>query len=580
MSNFSCIKVFTYEVLVNKSYLSLYSFKKFKKESQKTNNPIKSKEFSFFSKTNKNYLFSKNILVNNNSTKYPFFLKNIPDAITNSLQEQSLTEFEGNTNIESLSSTSTNSRNTLLVNKLLLLYEEYYTYSARKNIDTFISKKPNNLYSRLKSNIYNEFPKLLLDSTQIMIKYLNNKIEITGPTRKIFNNLNDDDEIIIKINYNNDNAKIIVMGDQHGSFHSFFRIIIRLMLDGIISENYKLHPDYKIIFLGDIIDRGNYGVEIMYIILKLFTANNNENELNVILNRGNHEEFNTFKRYGFLKEFKRKIFNYSNNNKKKENKINSLLNFYKYCSSAIILTQNDTKYWLCHGGFPLTLTPSSGEILNLNNGNNVYINNNMQLGEKGEKVSEIRWNDFTNRKKYSNSPRGQHIYNIGTNILNSFLQTYHINFIIRGHTDNENNAMILRRGSIKNIQWHYINKKSNKKLLGKSNLIKYSRLNKSTKEIATIYPQNFNTDIKDKKGELDVPLYPVLTISNCCDIDRDLYNDSYIIIEKEVEEIEEVEEVEEVEEESISAFAVFSRFISICTVNTSNIASSPSPLSQ
>ena len=302
------------------------------------------------------------------------------------------------------------------------------------------------------------------------------------------------------------------MGDQHGSFHSFFRLIIRLIINGIMDENYKLVDNYKIIFLGDILDRGNYGLEIMYIILKLIIVNNNEDKLNVIINRGNHEEENTFMRYGFYLEIFKKINNF-------DKIINKFILFFKYCPSAIILDHNNIKYWLCHGGFyhNIDIMPD------FNDNNTIYI-------IKEGKTSEIRWNDFTNNENDSNSTRGYNIYNIGTTTLYNFLNKYNINFIIRGHSDSESNAMLLtnknkiNQNKLNNSIWYYINDKKHIKLLpSKSDLISYSSKNKKTEnEIAIINPINFNSEKE---------LYPILTISNNCDIERNLYNDSYVVIE-------------------------------------------------
>ena len=226
--------------------------------------------------------------------------------------------------------------------------------------------------------------------------------------------------------------------------------------------------------------------------------------------------------------------------KKKINLKTKFAIFYKYCPSAIILTQNNIKYWLCHGGFSINYKRLQKTTLDFNNSNNVYINNRMKYGLSGEKISEIRWNDFISEDKSSDSERGKHIYNIGKNELAKFLKEYNINFIIRGHTDNENNAMVLMNTLKEKItpskDWYHINRRKNISDLDRSsNLITYLNLhenNRSIKnidEIATIHPMNFIIDETTKK--IKTELCPVLTISNCCDISRELYNDSYVIIE-------------------------------------------------
>jgi len=492
----SIIKVFIYQIRVNNGY-NKYSFKKIKKVNNSAPE-IKSKEF------------------NKNNDKYLLYTENIIEDIKQNTDK----------NI---------SQNILKDdNEILLLYEEYYTFSARlrynKNFTNNTSK--NNLFIRLKTTIYNNIINLLEESKKIMINYIKNNSNIID---KIIDKITDDNNIVLRFK-EKESSKIIVMGDQHGSFHSFFRIIIRLKIMNIIDNNYKLDNNYKIIFLGDILDRGLFAIEILYIIFKLIIANNNENELKIILNRGNHEEYNTYRRYGFENEFFKITLKNKENKQYDEylkNINNNFKDFFKYCSSAIILEHNNINYWLCHGGFPDDL--KSLDIIENNPKNLIYIINNVI--NKNYETSEIRWNDFINTPNNIYGARGPNTYFIGTESLNLFKEKLNINFIIRGHTDNISNAMLLSKINInidKDDYWFHINdtnyiehiKEINKeKDLDK--LITYNTLKLSKKadnEIAIINSSNFN-DI-DKNI-----LYPVLTISNNCDNDRNLYNDSYVIIE-------------------------------------------------
>ena len=239
MINSSCIKVFTYEVLINNDTFpeGIYSFGKFRETSEKTNKPIQSKEFRLENRKT-DFLFSKNIL------------ENINNENNNESETTTTIESESNNSLNnSVNNITSNLKNKLfdgvlrklqtppeimrklpISGELLLLYEEYYTYLGRQKLTNFKNLTNNNLYSRLKEKIYNNLPKLLLDSIQIMESYLRNNfiknIDNTHNTKKqIFESLHYDDEIIIKINAS-DNSKIIVMGDQHGSFHSFFELLL------------------------------------------------------------------------------------------------------------------------------------------------------------------------------------------------------------------------------------------------------------------------------------------------------------------------------------------------------------------
>ena len=73
----------------------------------------------------------------------------------------------------------------------------------------------------------------------------------------------------------------------------------RKILDGFKLRDAKHH----LIFLGDFCDRGAYGVEVLYTLLRLKAANARQ----VHLARGNHEDFNIVSRYGFLGELRYKF---------------------------------------------------------------------------------------------------------------------------------------------------------------------------------------------------------------------------------------------------------------------------------
>ena len=266
--------------------------------------------------------------------------------------------------------------------------------------------------------------------------------------------------------------------------------------------------------------------------------NNTEQNLNVILIRGNHEESDTSERYGFYNECLKK-FN-------KDNTYNNFIDFFKYCPSAIILNHLDTRYWLCHGGFSIHFEKDYSKLKTIYNEKSTEI----ILIENKNINSSIRWADFTGNNNSSGSRRGAiKVYDIGNNDLKNFLSFLHIDFIIRGHNDNNSNAMLLKN-KIDNKQFFYINEKKNIKEYiskinknNKNNIIKYNTifknnneiLPKSNRELAIIYPKKFNKN--DIKITNNLKLFPVLTISNNSDRDRSLYPDSYIIIENSINKL-------------------------------------------
>lgn len=409
-----------------------------------------------------------------------------------------------------------------------ILYDIYLNYASRTKM-TEINKNKNfkNYYQKLNNN----FDSLLIENREILKTYFDNKKIIDNidcyedKTKKTKNDL----PIIYNIKTN---KNVIIIGDIHGSFHSFFRIFLRLLKQKIINNDLTLN-NYKLIFLGDVFDRGEFAYECLILIFILMKVNNSENELNVILNRGNHEDYNIAKFYGFHKELIQKYYN--NQNVYVNKKIyNELFNFIEtYLSWAIILTHNDTKYWLCHGGFPFDkdLVPIDF--------NKYYEYDIFKLKHPN---SHISWNDFHNQSKtIINTPRraeGKYMLIIGTNDLKKFLYMNKIDFIIRGHQDNNCNDHLLMK--------YY--KDLNNSILPLTFLISYQLIKDYQKLIACKYntpPEESNKELKKSNGSFmtinpkskkfkeenkDLTIYPVLTISTNSDLDRILFHDSFVVL--------------------------------------------------
>ncbi|MEM7386008.1 MAG: metallophosphoesterase family protein, partial [Verrucomicrobiota bacterium] len=95
---------------------------------------------------------------------------------------------------------------------------------------------------------------------------------------------------------------VLFHGDLHGDIHTLItelRFLQEAYLDG-----FKLKvPDTRIIFLGDYVDRGNYGVEVIYTLLRLHRANPGR----AVLVRGNHETKGRNKGHEFNREWEVKF---------------------------------------------------------------------------------------------------------------------------------------------------------------------------------------------------------------------------------------------------------------------------------
>lgn len=94
-------------------------------------------------------------------------------------------------------------------------------------------------------------------------------------------------------------ANVLFFGDLHGNIHSLLRTLHHFKKLNIIDDSFHLiDPNTYLIFLGDYVDRGEYGIEVIYTLMRLRMAN----PRNVLLIRGNHEDMRLNQQYGFADE--------------------------------------------------------------------------------------------------------------------------------------------------------------------------------------------------------------------------------------------------------------------------------------
>jgi hypothetical protein len=93
-------------------------------------------------------------------------------------------------------------------------------------------------------------------------------------------------------------SEVFFHADFHGDVRSLVEDLSWLNSHGYLKGYSIPRTNFYMIFLGDYTDRGAYGIEVLYTLLRLKTANPNQ----VFLNRGNHEDVAIQSRYGFLYE--------------------------------------------------------------------------------------------------------------------------------------------------------------------------------------------------------------------------------------------------------------------------------------
>ncbi|MFC1841964.1 zinc finger MYND domain-containing protein [Candidatus Dependentiae bacterium] len=145
------------------------------------------------------------------------------------------------------------------------------------------------------------------------------------------------------------NSQISMVVDIHGDGHSLIKYLKDLATKGYLDSenpfkiNKKEHPNFYLAFLGDYVDRGIYGLEVLYMIMRLKI----ENPDRVILTRGNHESKPT-KSQEFFRELEKKSLC-------DDGMLDVLAKVYNLLPCAVYAgvknAQNITNYsLLCHAG--------------------------------------------------------------------------------------------------------------------------------------------------------------------------------------------------------------------------------------
>jgi len=197
-------------------------------------------------------------------------------------------------------------------------------------------------------------------------------------TLPTINEIFDSESAVLKLG----DDPIIIVGDIHGNLDA---------LNTIISQRNA----EKMLFLGDYIDRGIQGVEVLHTLFKLKIAEPD----NIFLLRGNHEDKHMNKHYGFLDEISRDC-----------TAIELLQRTFEKMPIAAIVNES---LFCVHGGIPGVCAIDT---------------------ITKENSFEYLWNDPMPYEGLHPSNRGFGIFNFGPDIVKEFLEMNKLNMIIRSHT--------------------------------------------------------------------------------------------------------------------------------------------------
>lgn len=138
----------------------------------------------------------------------------------------------------------------------------------------------------------------------------------------------------------------IFHGDVHGDVISLNEFIEDLYKKGYTdpSDPFKIiKPKTNLFFLGDYVDRGDWGAEVIYTILRLKKANPDK----VFLVRGNHEDIGINCNYGFIRELRSKFGDSA------DELIDPITKLYTYLPVASSFVSGNNALICCHGGLEI-----------------------------------------------------------------------------------------------------------------------------------------------------------------------------------------------------------------------------------
>ena len=203
---------------------------------------------------------------------------------------------------------------------------------------------------------------------------------------------------------------LILVGDVHGQFKDFTTHILSIQLE----KYQKGEPDAKFLFLGDYVDRGPQSAEVLTLLLCLKV----EYPQLVHMIRGNHEEFQTCRIYGFSHECSSKF-----KDVRPFAKFNSV---FTSLPLAAVVTAKAGSFFCCHGG----LSPKLDLVESIQ-----FVNRSEYEGgmdDNGEIVDGLLWSDPMENGFFMQNARGCGFL-FGQEATNAFLTTNNLKFMVRAH---------------------------------------------------------------------------------------------------------------------------------------------------
>lgn len=266
-------------------------------------------------------------------------------------------------------------------------------------------------------------------------------------------------------------SKVCIIGDVHSSLHSVLNILIEIKDDYFENdEDMILKENRFLIFLGDIIDRGPYSMELLCLVFGL--KNNNFDKVFII--NGNHEEYSMYRTFINPINHKPQIgleYEYINQTQSEnefesiqDSSINEVLFMLPSC---IYLEVNDKFYHLSHGAFEPEVSnisinssdevrkkfksedPNRSELNSFLTSDKTFHLISYWLHEEKD-PNNYKWGDFDDTVdridlniERSGPDPNTNIYKFGIEATKEYIKKNNIISLITGHQDKEPLGLLL-----------------------------------------------------------------------------------------------------------------------------------------
>jgi len=298
-------------------------------------------------------------------------------------------------------------------------------------------------------NVKNLINSKWINLKKLITKYNKSFIHWHNDIKPDFINLTQNNKYpvyIQKLKVLDNDAKFCIIGDIHSSLHSLLAILFKIKNDYFMDKtNMILKYNRYLIFLGDIIDRGPYSMELLLLVLGLKLKNFN----NVIIINGNHEDYSMYSKYGTKEEYDNQ---WKGSQKKNIDKtdLGLILNMFPSC---LYLYFGEKIYHLSHGSFDykfaglvnkydLPYIPKEenikSDLLNF-----LQSESRLCLVSSNDSKNNYKWGDMSSEPSIKHDTRGFGIYQYGLKIIKKYLKFHNISNIISGHQDLEPFNLVL-----------------------------------------------------------------------------------------------------------------------------------------